>query len=71
MKTERKIHDFLLTQKFFQKVLKNNSKTFSEINYLKYNMSNEEFLDASKKGDAESVRRLLASKAIDINFKDI
>ena len=34
-------------------------------------MSNEEFLEASKRGDLETIQRLLASKKIDINMKDI
>ena len=34
-------------------------------------MSNKEFLKASKKGDLETVRRLLSSKKIDINTKNI
>ena len=32
---------------------------------------NEELLDASEKGDLESVRRLLSNKHIDINCKRI
>lgn len=34
-------------------------------------MSNQELLDASKKGDLESVRRLLENRQIEINCKDI
>ena len=34
-------------------------------------MSNQELLEASEKGDLESVRLLLANKKIDINCKDI
>lgn len=34
-------------------------------------MSNQEFVEASKKGDLETIQRLLESKRININSKDI
>lgn len=34
-------------------------------------MNNQEFLNASRKGDLETVRQLLSNKKIDINCKDI
>ena len=34
-------------------------------------MSNQDLLEASEKGDLESVRRLLANEKIDINCNDI
>lgn len=34
-------------------------------------MSNQDFIEASDKGDLRTVRRLLASNKIDINARDI